>query len=128
MALAFWGGAALGIVLHEAAHAIAARSYGLRVKGMRVRWFGVGVVRQAGTPAQNAAIAFAGPAANLLLAVLFARSPEFAAANLALGITNLFPLPGLDGWRVWQSMKAFLRARSACATSNAQTGGRDGRK
>lgn len=109
MSAGFWVGAALGVTLHEAAHAACARAFGLRVKRLHVSWFGVGIVREPGTAAVNAVIAVAGPAMNLLLAALSYRvSPEFALANLALGFSNLLPLPALDGWRVWQWVKTLI--------------------
>lgn len=109
------------IVLHELAHAAAARVAGVRVAGWQVgvgrrlarigrldvrAWpIAVGVripdARLARAPVgARVAVHAAGPAANLTLAAVFsAWDPHGLAAgvNLALAGGNLLPLPALDG-------------------------------
>lgn len=91
-------GAVAGTLLHEAGHVVASVSQGLRVKRIGVSLKGVYVVRQAGTPLQNAIVAFAGPLVNLILAAIL--SGDAALANLILAVMNLAPLPGSDGRKI----------------------------
>lgn len=76
----YWGlgiAAALGlfisVLLHEMGHAVAARRYGIQVRGIRLFIFG-GVAELGGEakrPGQEIVIAIAGPAVTLALLVLF---------------------------------------------------------
>jgi len=112
--------ALLGVLfLHEAAHAAAA----LALSGRRAivtiwPWGGVAHVPARRGPRQ-AAVALAGPAANLGAAAVFwalggrpvlalgtCPMPDLlATANLVMGLGNLLPLPPLDGGRAWQSFR-----------------------
>lgn len=52
---------------------------------------------------RTAPVFVAGPAANILTAVIFAPlSPRFAAINIIMGLMNLFPAPPLDGGELMQ--------------------------
>lgn len=44
--------------------------------------------------------AAAGPAVSLLLWLLFPLFPPFGLYSLLLGLVNLIPISGLDGWRI----------------------------
>ena len=87
--------------LHEAAHLAALALLELPVQGLELRATGA-VLRTElrGEPREAWALA-SGPAANLLLALLFWRAwPLFGLCNLALGCSNLLPLAHLDGGRL----------------------------
>ncbi len=105
---------AASVLLHEAAHALAARVAGVRVKELLLTPFG-GALRIEGLwsfrPGQVALVALAGPAASLLvmagaatLAYAGAVSPqaagEWVRINLMLAAFNLMPALPLDGGRV----------------------------
>lgn len=97
---------AVALMLHEAAHVIAATALGVRVKRIGISWRGPFIVREAGAPKVNIWIALAGPVMNLLLAALFWNAvPPFAHINLILGSSNLIPMEGSDGLRVWTASR-----------------------
>ena len=92
------------IVLHELGHVIACLLFRRRVFGIVVCLRGIGIRRECGTPVQDMCISLAGPAMNLLLAILF-WSGAFAEGNLALALANLLPFKGSDGANALQAMK-----------------------
>ena len=110
------------LTLHELAHSLTARRYGLGIAGITLFVFG-GVAEmedEPPTPAAEFWIAVAGPAASFGLALIFyAIAPERGAmgaligylvwVNMALGTFNLIPAFPMDGGRV---LRAFLWARS----------------
>lgn len=49
---------------------------------------------------EERAAAAAGPAVSLFLSFLFPIFPAMSLFSLILGLINLFPVPGLDGWRI----------------------------
>ena len=133
------------VVVHELAHCWQARALGMHVRDVIVLPIGgLARVEMRDEPAQ------AGPAANLALAALIACGALLAsvplprsaypflvelhgadwwgllvyalAANLALGIVNLVPIPPLDGGRVLRALVALSRDHA-----QAPPGGRTGR-
>ncbi|MDX1500826.1 MAG: site-2 protease family protein [Thermoanaerobaculia bacterium] len=116
------------VVLHELAHALVARSYGLPIRGITLFIFG-GVAemeREPPSPAAEFAVAIAGPLASLGISVVcFAASAlggdlglggpavtvlgYLAGINLILVVFNMVPAFPLDGGRVLRS--ALWRAR-----------------
>ena len=105
---------AVSVLVHEAAHARAARAAGVRVKELLLTPFG-GALRIEGLwgfrPGQVAVVALAGPAASLLVMTLAAAlayagavSPraagEWVRINLMLAAFNLMPALPLDGGRL----------------------------
>lgn len=101
----------LALALHEAAHAIAARAYGLAVRRVGINWIGPYVVRERSQIGSiNAVVSLAGPAANFVLAVVFCRmAPEFASTNFWLGLLNALPfIPASDGKRAWRALRGEL--------------------
>jgi Zn-dependent protease len=90
----------LAMALHESGHLGAAFAVGLKVKRVGLDWKGMYTVREAGTPAKNAAVSLAGPVANLVLTAFWPWSPIFGLANLCCGACNLLPIPGSDGQRI----------------------------
>lgn len=110
------------ILLHELAHVLTAKHYGLAVKNIELFPFG-GVARLDGLMEVNSMvetrIAIAGPLSNLLLIVLtfWLRalgvikgdfSLFFIQGNLLLALFNLLPALPLDGGRIF---RAFLAGR-----------------
>lgn len=107
----------VSVLLHELAHAVAARRFGFDVIGITLWAFGgftsYRPVRN--TPARQAAIAVAGPASTLLVAVaawlLWLRLPDptsalaeiigaVALANGVVAVFNILPALPLDGGSV----------------------------
>lgn len=126
LALALWAGAGevLPLVLaasicHELGHLLALRLSGARVAAVRLTAFGAEILADTRYMPywRELGCVLAGPAVNLLLAVLLARAAGeylLAGANLLLGCFNLLPIPSLDGgaalhllvsWR-WEPMTA----------------------
>ncbi|MDK2856185.1 MAG: stage sporulation protein [Bacillota bacterium] len=130
LAYAWWGlfpealavfGAAL---LHEVAHMVAARAYGLTVRELELLPFG-GVARIEDLdlvslePEVETAVALAGPLQNVVLAGAArllagyeiwdaSQAAIFWRANLGLALFNLLPGLPLDGGRV---LRAYLSCR-----------------
>jgi Zn-dependent protease/CBS domain-containing protein len=120
------------VILHELAHAAAARLYGLRALEVVIYPIG-GVTRlaEAPKPRQELWIALAGPAVNLLIGlallglVLWRNAPlslddltkpsganllaRIAAGNLILAAFNLLPAFPMDGGRILRSLLALKR-------------------
>lgn len=129
------------IIFHELGHKLLAIYFGANaVFNAAYFWLGLGValkmlnfgfiffvpayvsISGAGiTDAQFAAIAFAGPAVNLLLFAaaryviknkqLYKRFHKYAAIismtakiNLFLFVFNMLPIPGFDGWKVFAGL------------------------
>lgn len=114
--LAFLLTALVTLALHEAAHVIMARVLGVRVKRVGVNWRGPFIVREPGEPRSNLYISLAGPLINVIVATLFwTTAPLFAQLNLVLGLSNLLPIAGSDGFRAWAALRE-LRSRSRTIT------------
>ena len=94
----------LAALCHEGGHLAGLRLAGARVEAVRLTAFGAEI--RADTRylpyGREILCTLAGPAVNLVLALLFARALGWylpAGVNLFLGCFNLLPLPGLDGGR-----------------------------
>jgi Zn-dependent protease len=134
------GALSLIVFLHELGHSLAARLYGIEVLDITL-WPLGGMARFSEIPEDSkieAVVAAAGPAVNLLLALLalpllggefsrvFLAGPDptasvleqcaraFIAINLTLGIFNLIPAFPMDGGRILRALLArrgdWLRA------------------
>ncbi|MGE5380326.1 MAG: site-2 protease family protein [Methylocystaceae bacterium] len=99
----------VGLFLHEAAHAITAVIFGVKVTRVELLPFGGQAVIEdimALSPEKEMIIALAGPAVSLLLAGLsyvWRQTPlvnVFLWANLFLALFNLLPVLPLDGGRL----------------------------
>lgn len=100
----------LAMALHEIGHLYAAFAVGLKVKRVGLGWKGMYTVREVGSPAKNAAVSLAGPAANLVLMAFWPWSPIFGLANLCCGASNLLPIPGSDGRRILRCVREMREA------------------
>ncbi|WP_412049855.1 site-2 protease family protein [Hoeflea sp. Naph1] len=124
----------VSLVLHELAHSVVARAYGLEIGGITLFIFG-GVAEleeEPHTPKSEFQIAIAGPLMSLALAGLFYLASDpfidgdnigaigavlgyLALINLVLAVFNLVPAFPLDGGRVfraaiWQLTGDVVRA------------------
>ena len=94
----------LSALCHELGHLAALRLAGTEVELLRLTAFGAEIradTRYLPYP-KEILCTLAGPAVNLILALLVARLCKdylFAGANAILGVYNLLPVDGLDGGR-----------------------------
>ena len=133
------------VLFHELAHAAMARRRGIRVERVTLFIFGgaAKLEQEAPDPGTEAAVALAGPLANLVLVPVFlvpwwlgyAADSELvravavlafwlALSNLILGLFNLVPGFPMDGGRL---LRAFLWARSGDFVRATRTAARVGR-
>jgi Zn-dependent protease len=127
------------LTVHELAHAVTARRFGIRVRGITLFLFG-GVAEIEGevpTPAREFAVALVGPAVSLALGGAFAlgtfwaeRAPviegvvgTLALVNLGVALFNLVPGLPLDGGRLLRAGLWRLTGSYAGATRVAASGG-----
>lgn len=108
------------MILHEMAHVAVALALRVKVHQVGISLKGPYIRRASGTAIQNLAITLAGPGINICLALLLHRvSPNFALCNLAIGVTNLLPIPASDGSRALDliSKSVSLWGRSVATSS-----------
>jgi len=133
-------GLAASIILHEFAHSLVGRAFGMHVKSITLFMLG-GVAEledEPATPRAELVMALAGPAMSLILAGLFAllegfvapTSPAFAAVlsylaiiNLVLAIFNLVPAFPMDGGRALRAALWAWRGDIGWATRIAARSG-----
>lgn len=121
MAVVVVVGLAVSLVLHEMAHSLVGRAFGLSVDRITLFMFGgVAELRQEPTaPRAELLMALAGPALSLVLALVFGAlataakdtGPEIvgslsylATLNLVLAVFNLVPAFPMDGGRVLRAL------------------------
>lgn len=128
------------IVIHEMAHSITARAYGLPVRRITLFLFGgvSQIEREAPEPATEYYVALSGPLTSLVLATLLggvkvtlypddpwdSSFPGFlAVVNLFLAMFNLVPAFPMDGGRILRSaLWAWGRGRSWATRWAARAG------
>jgi Zn-dependent protease/CBS domain-containing protein len=133
----------LCVVLHEFGHVFAARRYGIKTSDVTLLPIGgvASLERMPEKPSQEIFVALAGPAVNVVIAVLLVgllgarfdlsqmtqlqeatstMAGRVAAANVALVIFNLIPAFPMDGGRVLRALLAipmgYTRATRVAAT------------
>jgi Zn-dependent protease len=121
----------LSIYLHEMGHALGARLFGISTLDVTLTFFGgyARLSRSPRTTVEEIVVSFAGPAANLLIAVVlyyYLTSSQAAGvsdhswqilwrlvyANAFLGVFNLLPGYPLDGGHIAQAVLARFMRRS----------------
>jgi Zn-dependent protease len=126
------------LAVHEVAHAVVARRFGVRVKSITLFLFG-GVAEIDGelpTPGSEFAVALAGPATSVAIASTLALAAgvaegrgwagaegvlvTLALVNLGVAVFNLVPGLPLDGGRIlraaiWRGTGSFSRATRVAA-------------
>jgi Zn-dependent protease/CBS domain-containing protein len=138
----------LSVLLHELAHSVVAKSFGLPVRRIVIYFLGgvSEIEREPETPAREFAVAVAGPALSFVLAAVFfgvwealptytPQSPtwlmvvvflvlEVCGANLVVGIFNMLPGLPLDGGRVLRSVVWAISKKPMTGTIAAAWTGR----
>jgi Zn-dependent protease len=130
------------LTAHELAHAVVARRFGIRVRGITLFMFG-GIAEIEGevpSPAQEFAVALVGPATSILLGAVCALASTgatrldlpwaegvlgtLAVVNLGVALFNLVPGLPLDGGRILRAGVWRLTGDRGRATRLASIGGR----
>jgi Zn-dependent protease len=130
------------LTIHELAHAVTARRFGIRVRGITLFLFG-GIAEIEGevpTPAREFAVALMGPASSLALGATFGLGTRWASSagwqvvegvlgtlalvNLGVAVFNLVPGLPLDGGRLlraglWRITGSYGRATGIAAAGGA---------
>jgi len=102
------------LVIHELGHIALARANNVPVKAIGFSPAGSYIRRErAPSPLAELAITLAGPAASVLLAIVFlsyssATSHWLGRMNLVIAGSNLLPLKGCDGYRALLAVRSIL--------------------
>ncbi len=129
----------LSVLVHELAHSLVARSYGLPVRRILLNPLGgiSEIEREAPTPGREFAVAGAGPGLSLVLGAIGwglsqvapygitgALIRQLMVANIIVGLFNLLPGLPLDGGRMLRAVIWKLTKRPTTATIAAAWVGR----
>jgi Zn-dependent protease len=129
----------VSVLVHELAHCVVARGFGLPVR--RVLLYPLGgyseIEQEPGSPGREALISLAGPVVSLAIAgigFLIAKAippglvhqlvAQLFVANLIVGIFNLLPGLPLDGGRIFRAGVWKITGRQVTATMAAAWAGR----
>ncbi|MFC7327222.1 site-2 protease family protein [Marinactinospora rubrisoli] len=128
------------VLVHELAHSVVARLYGLPVRRITLYMLGgvSEIEREAPTPGREFWVAFAGPLLSLVLAAVGFAGYQFVepasiagvlvwqlwVANLLVGVFNLLPGLPLDGGRLLRALVWALTRRPGVGTLVAAWVGR----
>jgi Zn-dependent protease len=129
----------VSVLVHELAHCLVARGFGLPVR--RVLLYPLGgyseIEQEPGTPGREALISVAGPVVSLAIAgigyVIAGAIPpglghqlvaQLFFANLVVGVFNLLPGLPLDGGRIFRAGIWKITGRQVAATITAAWAGR----
>jgi len=113
------------LLLHEVGHLAMAQTLGVPVKAIGMCLKGAYLRRQRSPKAINELlIAVSGPTANLLLYLWFRDGGEVlhwaALMNLVLAGSNLIPIPGTDGARVYNALQVLRSGENVQNATNRQ--------
>jgi Zn-dependent protease len=115
----------VSVLVHELAHCVVARGFGLPVR--RVLLYPLGgyseIEKEPQTPAREALISGAGPAISLVLAAVGYELAK-VVSNLIVGIFNLLPGLPLDGGRIFRAGVWKITGKPLTATIAAAWAGR----
>jgi Zn-dependent protease len=136
----------LSVLLHELAHSVVAKSFGLPVRRIVIYFLGgvSEIEKEPDTPGREFAVAIAGPALSFALGGIFfgvwklmdhpTSSVGFAAcqylvtalwvSNLVVGVFNMLPGLPLDGGRVLRSAVWAITRKPLAGTAAAAWTGR----
>jgi Zn-dependent protease len=131
----------ISVLIHEMAHSLVASAKGIPVRSITLFIFGgvAQVDREANRPWTEFWVAVAGPAASILLALLFgglwwlaqshneivsALAGLLSGLNLTLAVFNLIPGFPLDGGRILRSILWGISGNYNTATKTAATMGK----
>ncbi|KQI73497.1 peptidase M50 [Loktanella sp. 5RATIMAR09] len=131
------------LLLHELAHSVVARSYGVQIRGITLFLFGGVAELETEVPSAQVEfrVAIAGPAMSIVLGMLFwmlagvsqgvVISPALPSVltylgtvNIVLAVFNMLPAFPMDGGRV---LRAYLWARRGDLLSATRTAAASGR-
>ena len=145
-ASAYWGMAVAGaailffsVILHELAHSLVARRFGIPMRGITLFVFG-GVAEmedEPPSPKSELLMALAGPAASVVIGVVFlivsatalmlgwpaqvvAVAQYIGATNIILAVFNLLPAFPLDGGRVLRAL-IWMRKKNVRAATRVSS-------
>lgn len=115
-----WVGAGLllvSLLLHEAGHLAMAQALGVKVRAVGLCLKGAYLHRlDSRSAVSELLIAVAGPTVSFLLYAGLREGNAIlrwvAVLNLVLAISNMIPLPGTDGARIYQALLSFARGRT----------------
>ena len=99
-----------GAFAHEMGHFFAARLCGAKIDRMTIDVIGatMSISGKMISYGEEIFIAAAGPCVNIILAgLLFPFLGEFSVLSVMLGLLNLIPAPGFDGYRILHSAIEF---------------------
>jgi len=134
--LAVWaiGVAVASALLHECGHACAARAVGWKVVALRWRWYAITLAAEPNERGDEVwKVALGGLCATALLALGFLAGSVLSgpaeldtlcrvgfAVNALMLLTNLLPLPPLDGGLVLTGLREVQSAARAPRSADAQ--------
>ncbi|MDO4898753.1 MAG: site-2 protease family protein, partial [Rothia sp. (in: high G+C Gram-positive bacteria)] len=126
---------ALGVLLHELAHAAVGSAQGLTVRSISMTVWGGQTSMTTGSPVTSILVSLAGPLVNFLVAAacqltwLLTDSADFlgfllaAQVNVAIGVFNLLPAYPLDGGHALEAaLVHIIGSRSVATRITAYTG------
>lgn len=128
------------VLIHEYAHALMARRYGLPTTDITLHYFGgaAAIKLQDATPKQEANVALAGPAINFVIAaaligLAFLIAPMVTPSvleamykliflNTIIAVFNLIPIFPLDGGRILRSALQVYKNKSWATKASLDIG------
>lgn len=133
------------VVLHELGHALMARRFGIATRSIVLLPIGgvASLERMPEKPGQELLVAIAGPAVNVVLAVIFAIAVRLTAptampaptsmetatvlqqlflVNVSLAVFNLVPAFPMDGGRALRALLTFRLGRERATVAAARLG------